>query len=158
MALKDITLPTAGIDWEKVLQEWSWILKDHPEFNVWMLTRFADLFVRLPDDSIWWLESGSGTFERVADTKLQFAQILNQPERLAQWFMPALIEELEAAGMVLGEKQCYGFKIPPGLGGKFVISNIKVTDIENYFLALGGIWHLLREVPDGTTVRLELKD
>jgi hypothetical protein len=158
MALKDITLPTAGIDWEKVLQEWSWILKDHPEFNVWMLTRFGDLFVRLPDDSIWRLESGCGAFERVADSKLHFAQILNQPELLAQWFLPSLIEELETAGMVLGEKQCYGFKVPPGLGGKISAANIKIARIEDYFIALGGIWNLLREVPDGTTVRFEVKD
>jgi hypothetical protein len=44
------------------------------------------------------------------------------------------------------------------LGGKFEASNIKVARTEEYFLALGGIWNLLRDIPDGTTVRLEVKD
>ena len=158
MTLKDITLPTEGIDWQRVLQHWAWLLADRLEFNVWILNRFGDLFVRLPDGSIWMLCTGSGTFRMAAPSKGAFAEMVEGEDRLESWFMPSLIEELEAAGRTLGERQCYGFTVPPGFEeGKYESGNVKVVDIEAHFIATGDLWGRLRDVPDGTGVRLEME-
>ncbi len=157
MALRDITLPTEGIDWQGVLQHWSWLLEDHLEFSVWLLTRFGDLLLRLPDDSIWRLAPGNGTFQKLADSKAHLAGIIERSDRLELWFMPSLVEELEEEGKTLGEKRCYGFRIPSGFEGKIAASNIEVVGIEDYLTAMGDLWGLIRDVPDGTTVRFEVR-
>ena len=39
--------------------------------------------------------------------------------------------------MVLGENQCYGFIVPPTLGGLYEVANIEIVDIAVYLAVMG---------------------
>lgn len=82
-------------------------------FNVWILTKFADLFIHMDDDSIWRIDTGAGTFDSIAENKDAFAELIDS-NNFDLWFMPGLISQLESEGKRLQEKQCYGFITPTG--------------------------------------------
>lgn len=159
MNIKDIIIETDDIDWNRILQHWSWLFKQGMSFNVWILNRFGDLFVHMDDDSIWHLDTGAGSFEPVAKDKDQFAELIDQDDNFDIWFMPELISQLEAEGKKLQKNQCYGFITPTGFKeGSYSADNIEIYDIEVYFVAMGDLWNRLQEVEDGTKVKLKAKD
>jgi hypothetical protein len=159
MTFKEITLELESVDWQRVLTDWAWLLEDHLELNVWFLTRFADLFVYLDDDSVWRLDTGAGTFECIASNRRAFADLMDVSENVELWFMPRLIEELESQEKWLQPGQCYGFITPTGFReGGYVPENVKMVDIGAYFKAMGNLWERLKDVPDGQRVKLQLNE
>jgi hypothetical protein len=55
--------------------------------------------------------------------------------------------------MTLSANQCYGFHIPPTLGGEYEVGNVKVSDISVYIAAMGQIHSQIKDLPDGTRIR-----
>ena len=159
MDIKDIIIKTDDIDWNRILQHWSWLFVKETTFNVWILTKFADLFVHMDDYTIWRLDTGAGTFDPIAKDKDEFSELINKDDNIDLWFMPGLIVQLESEGKRLKEKQCYGFITPTGFKqGAYSADNIKVCDIENYFIAMGDLWGQLKDVEDGTKVKFKLTE
>ena len=105
MDIKDIIIKTDDIDWNRILQHWSWLFVKKTTFNVWILTKFADLFVHMVDDSIWQLDTGAGTFDPIAKDKDEFSELIDKDDNLDLWFMPGLIAQLESEGKRLQEKR-----------------------------------------------------
>ncbi len=158
MHIKDITIEIGNIDWNLILRHWSWLFIEETTFNVWILSKFADLFVHMDDDSICRLDSGAGTFERIANDKDDFAELIDTGENLDLWFMPSLISTLKSQGKELQKNQCYGFIRPTGFKeGKYSVENIKIVDVEEYFIAMGDLWGRLQDVKNGTKVKFKLK-
>jgi hypothetical protein len=159
MNIKDIIIETDNIDWNRILKHWSWLFVKETTFNVWILTRFADLFVHMDDDSIWRLDTGAGTFDPVAKNKDEFSELIDHNDNLDLWFMPGLILQLQSEGKILQKKQCYGFMTPTGFKeGTYSLGNIKVYDIEKYFVAMGDLWGQLQHVENGTRVKLKIEE
>ena len=52
----------------------------------------------------------------------------------------------------LGHTECAGYKVPLFLGGKDVVENLEVIDMEVYWNITGQLWNKTRELPPGTTV------
>ena len=156
MIIKDIIIETDNIDWNRILQHWSWLFVKGTTFNVWILTKFADLFVNMDDDSIWRLDTGAGTFDPIAKSKDEFSELIDSNDNFGFWFMPGLISRLESEGKRLQENQCYGFITPTGFKeGSYSVAKIKVCDIEKYFMTMGDLWGRLQDVEDGTKVKLK---
>jgi hypothetical protein len=156
MNIKDIIIETDNIDWNRILQHWSWLFVKGTTFNVWILTKFADLFVHMDDDSIWRLDTGAGTFDPIAKSKDEFSELIDSNDNFDFWFMPGLISQLESEGKRLQGNQCYGFITPTGFKeGSYSVANIKVCDIEKYFMTMGDLWGRLQDVEDGTKVKLK---
>lgn len=68
------------------------------------------------------------------------------------WLMIPLVDECRSAGMQLGPNQCFGFKIPPVLGGKYQLSNIEPTDLTVHYSFLAEIYKQTKDLPDGTPI------
>ncbi|MFC1852633.1 T6SS immunity protein Tdi1 domain-containing protein [candidate division CSSED10-310 bacterium] len=154
----DLIIDAKLVNWKRVFRHWSWLFEKSTTFNVWILTKFGDLFVHMDDGSIFQLDTGAGTFEHIAKNKDEFGQLIDTDINLALWFMPSLISQLESQNKVLKTHQCYGFITPTGLKeGSYTIENIKIVDIEEYFIAMGDLWNHLKNIPDGTKVTLELE-
>ncbi len=159
MNIQDIIIETDNIDWNRILQHWSWLFVEESTFNVWILTKFADLFVHMDDDSIWRLDTGAGTFDPIAKDKDEFSELIGNDDNLDLWFMPGLISQLETEGKRLKKYQCFGFITPTGFKeGSYSVDNIKVYDIEKYFVAMGDLWGRLQNVENGTKVKLKIKE
>jgi hypothetical protein len=150
----DYLIEQSGIDWPAALAGWSWLLP--PEFTVWLVNRFADLFLVLSDGSVHMLDVGAGTLRRVADSRDDFCTKIDEGENVNEWLMIPLVDRLVAAGIRLQLGQCYGFKTPPVLGGPYTPENVGPIPIGDYLGGYGSIHEQLRDVPDGAQVVLDV--
>jgi hypothetical protein len=146
----DYTIEHSDVDWSELLESWAWLLP--PEFTVWIMNRFGELFLVFDDGSVHWLEVGAGELKRVADDRDHFAQLADDHDNANDWLMIPLVEKLVAAGILPGEGECYAHIKLPILGGDYTVENTHIVQIVHYFRALGPIHERLSELPDGTGV------
>jgi hypothetical protein len=156
ISVADYLIDQSAIDWPKALAAWSWLVP--PEFTLWLVNRFADLFIVLPDGSVHMLDVGSGTLVKVADSRDDFCARIDDLETANEWLMIPLVDRLVAAGIELRPGQCYGFKTPPVLGGEYTVANCGPLSVCDYLGGYGSIHKQLRDVPDGSQVVLEVVD
>jgi hypothetical protein len=153
MKLSDITISHEGIDWQKCLQHWAWILKRMPEFSIWLVTKFGEIFVVSDDEEIWFLSTSNASYEKIADSKEEFASLVDDPENIEYFFMPGVIGKLEESGMLLKAKECYGFHVPMVFKeATLEASNFKTIGVEPYLIGLGDLLGQLRNTENGEKV------
>jgi hypothetical protein len=101
MAIKvnDYLIEQSGINRPAVLSGWSWLLPS--KFTLWLVTRFADLFIVLPDGSVHMLDVGAGTLARVAESRDDFSIKIDEGDNANDWLMITLVDKLVAAGRLL---------------------------------------------------------
>jgi len=151
--LADYIIDPSGIDWPDVLASWAWLLP--PEFTIWIVNRFGDLFLVQEDGSVHWLDVGAGELRRVAESRDHFANLLDDADNARDWLLMPLVEKLVDAGIRLGPGECYGYVKLPILGGDYTVSNTRVVPIAGHLEALGPIHEKLKDLPDGTGVILK---
>ena len=152
LSVDDYLIDQRGFDWPKLLETWTWLLPS--EFSVWLVNRYAELFLVFPDGTVHWLQTDGGSFTKVAENREEFATRID--ENANDWLMIPLVDRCVAAGRVLGLGQCYGFKMPTILGGDFTVENTGVLSIGDYLASRGSIHEQLCDVPDGTKVTLDI--
>jgi hypothetical protein len=79
------------------------------------------------------LELGSGICEEVARDRQHFAALLDTGTNAERWLRVSLVNSCRRAGMHLAAHQCYGFKIPPTLGGEYEVSNLVPTHLRTHY-------------------------
>jgi hypothetical protein len=154
ISVADYLIDQRGIDWPKTLASWSWLVP--AEFTLWLINRFADLFLVLPDSTVHMLDVGVGTLTKVADSRDDFRAKIDDVDTANEWLMIPLVDRMVAAGVVLQPGQCYGFKTPPVLGGDYTVENCGPLPVWDYLGAYGSIHEQLRDVPDGSQVVLKV--
>ncbi len=150
MNISDYIISQDGLNLSEMLRDWHWALPK--SFDVWIVTRFADLIIVQEDGSVWFLDTGGGTFTRIADSKDQFAELADDTDTFGNWFAVRAVDEMVTAGQHLGSNQCYSFRLPTGLGGDYALSNYMVTDIHVHLAMHGQIFGQTKDLPDGTKV------
>jgi hypothetical protein len=148
--LSDYLIDQDGKDWEELLSEW---VMPEP-FILWLVNRFGDLFMVYGDGSVNMLDVGSGKFARLAESQEHFAQLLDTGDNADVWLMLGFVDACVAAGMHLGPDQCYGYKMPPMLGGAYDVANIEPTDLSVHYSILAQLYAQTKDLPDGTRVRV----
>lgn len=154
ISVADYLIDQSGIDWPTALSSWSWLIP--AEFTLWLVNRFADLFLVLPDGSVHMLDVGAGTLTKLADSRDDFCDLIDEGDNANQWLMIPLVDKMVAAGVVLQPGQCYGFKIPPVMGGDYAVENVEPLAVWDCLGAYGSIHYQLQNVPDGTQVVLKV--
>jgi hypothetical protein len=151
---EDLIIPLVGIDVDQMLECWRWLIPEthRPLFA----TALGDLFLTAPDGSVGWLNMGTGRYQAVAASEEEFQRVVQDPDNNSLWFGAVLIDELLAAGKILGPGQCYCYRQLPMLGGEYEPANFVIYDVAHHFRVWGPIHELLRDVPDGTTVEFEI--
>ncbi len=150
MSIADYIIRQDSLILSEMLRDWHWALPN--SFEVWIVTRFADLVIVQEDGSVWFLDTGGGTFTHIADSKDHFSTLADEPDTFCNWFMVRAVDEMVAAGHVLGPDQCYSYQLPTGLGGEYVISNYVVMDIHVHLAIHGQIFGQTKDLQDGTKV------
>jgi hypothetical protein len=150
MSTADYIISQNGLNFSEMLRDWHWALPK--SFELWIVTRFADLVIVQDDGSVWFLDTGGGTFKHIADSKNHFADLAEDPNTFGDWFAVRAVDEMVAAGHTLDPNQCYSFRLPPGLGGDYVITNYMVTNIHVHLSMHGQIFGQTKDLPDGTKV------
>jgi hypothetical protein len=158
MALPDIPerylLPVARSDWAELLVEWLPLLPREP--SLWLLTKFGELFICQQDSKVGMLQVSAFQYQVVAKDKTDFQEWLEDPDKMAEWFLSPLVDRLEAAGMRLGTEQCYSFIKPLGLGGAVTPENVMVIPIQEHFKCWGDVFRQIKDVPDGGQVVIKV--
>jgi hypothetical protein len=153
MNINDYLIDQTGKDWTRILRPWMPPLPAN--FTLWLVNRFGDLFV-VDDDgggSVSMLDVGTGGFHKVADSRDHFAQLIDQGDNANNWLLLPLVDRCRAAGIVLTANQCYTFKLPPMLGGKYVLSNVAPIDIDVHYAFAAEMYQQAKDAPIGASVR-----
>jgi hypothetical protein len=153
MSLHDYIIDHRNVDLSTVLRGWSWLVP--ATFTVWIMNRFGDLFIVLDDGTVHMLDVGGGTLKKVAESRDDFGNKLDEGENANQWLMMPLIDRLVAGGLTLREGQCYSYKHPPVLGGGYTVENTCVLPIPEHYGVYGSIHNQVKDLPDGTRVVID---
>lgn len=151
MNINDYLIGQEGVEWDVLLRDWTPPLPGM--FTLWLVNRFGDTFVVHEDGSVNMLDVGAGSYQRVADSRDQFADLMDVDDNASNWLMIPLVDACLAAGMSPGPGQCYSFKVPPVLGGKYELSNVELTAMAVYYSFLGDIYRQTKDLPDGTVIK-----
>lgn len=151
MDINDYLIPQPGKDWRTLLSGWFELLP--ASFTLWMVNRFGDLIVALDDGSVHMLDVGIGHCKRLADNRSHFASLIDVGDNANNWLMIPLVNACVASGLILRANQCYGYKMPPILGGEYRPANVEPTDLAVHYALLADIYRQTRHLPDGTPIR-----
>lgn len=146
----ELTVSPDDVDLDGLLSEWRWLADE--SYQPVVITALGDLFLRHADSRIFWLQAGWGQLVEVADSADEFKQLMTQPENAIEWFNPQLVGDILATGMRLDPGECFGYKVPPVLGGEIVPDNFEQTDLHVHFGILGQIHRQVKDLPPGTPI------
>ena len=131
MNVNDYLIAHADKDWPRLLKDWVPPLP--PRYKVWLVNRLGEPFVVRDDNTVLRLDVGAGTCAEVARDPEQFAQLLDTGDTADLWLRIRLVDACRRGGMNLKPFECYGFKIPPTLGGTYDPSNLRPTHLAIHY-------------------------
>ncbi|MFO1172723.1 MAG: DUF1851 domain-containing protein [Hyphomicrobiaceae bacterium] len=152
MNIRDYLIEQDGVDWQSAFETWRWLLP--PTFTLWLVNRFAELVIVTPDGVVHFVDTSSGAIAVVAANREDFAVKIDESGNADDWLVIPLVDQCVAAGKILGPQQCFGYVIPPTLGGKFEIENVEVIDVEVYLHLTGQIHEQIKDLPEGAPVQI----
>ncbi|MGA7437979.1 MAG: T6SS immunity protein Tdi1 domain-containing protein [Luteibacter sp.] len=133
---------------------WSWCIGD--TFTPLLFTALGDMFYETDEGSVFWLNTGTGEVERVADNVEAFNQLLRE-EIADEWLLPPLVEALIEAGKVCADGECYTYvTLPVFAEGEYTVENFNPVPAREHFEITGSVLHELQDVPDGTNVNIDI--
>ncbi|WP_074539531.1 DUF1851 domain-containing protein [Cellulophaga baltica] len=148
----DLKVDFSHIDQNRLTESWSWLIG--MDKTPVLISSIGDLFLRDKNGICYWLNVGEGIIEKVADNVDEFKAKLKDNEQVDDWFLIGLVEKLKESGLELSDKNLYGFKKLPVLGGEYEPENFELTDIEVHFELAGQIHKKIKDLPDGTKVNI----
>jgi hypothetical protein len=131
MNINDYLIEQPGKNWGRFLHDWMPPLPS--KFTLWLVNRLGDAFIVAEDRTILRLHVGFGTCSEVAKTREHFAQLVQIPRYADEWLRISLINACRRVGMLLTDDQCYGFKLPPTLGGQYEPANLIPTRLAVHY-------------------------
>ncbi len=141
---------TVRADAADLVKEWLWLVPKDAE--VMLPTACGDLFLRLPDGSIAFLDTYEGSCVTVAASYDPWKFMLNDPERLEAWFRCTLIGELLEAGLKREPGQCFSPFVPQVVNGTWEASNFHTCSLLVHLASLGQIHRQVKDLPLGTEI------
>jgi hypothetical protein len=147
---KELTVNFQKHGADDLLRDWRWLVGDSMQLLI--VSSLGDMFLANAEGRVFWLDTGTGLLQQVAESPEDFKHIMQQRENADQWFVPQLVGDLMAAGVVLSAGQCYSYKKPPVLGGQIKPENFEPTDLSVHFSILGQIHRQVKNLPSGTSI------
>jgi hypothetical protein len=146
----DLTINPKGLDFEELMESWRWLVD--ASFAPVLLSALGDFFLQDASGAVYWLDTAWGRLTKVADNLEEFHRLRVDPANAREWFRAELVGQLKAAGVKLKRQQCFGWKVPPALGGEESPDNLEPTDVSVHFGILGQIREQVKDLPPGTPI------
>lgn len=140
MRVEDYLIDQHGKDWRALLSRWTPPLPS--DFTLWLVNRLGELFIVSSDDSVHYLEFGNGTLHVLAKSREQFAQLLDSGNNAETWLRISLTDACRRQGKHLQPDECYGFKVPPILQGKYEADNLEPVRLDKHYSLMA---HLIKQ-------------
>ena len=152
---KDLSFLPSAEALAALAEAWSWLLPD--AYQPVMASALGDLFFQR-DGAVYWLNTGTAEIEQVAGSRAEFLELL-KTDKATEWFMPPLVEQLIAAGKVLKPDHCYTYvTLPIFKEGKYEVTNLNPVPAREHFALTGDMHRQLKDLPDGSKVKLEITE
>ncbi|WP_400191022.1 T6SS immunity protein Tdi1 domain-containing protein [Hymenobacter sp. B81] len=151
-----ITNPIDKREAPALLQAWHWLVEQ--EATILVVSVFGDLFLQYPNESVYWLDTGTGDLTRLAANVAEFQALLQQPENAAYWLLPDLANEAQQTGLAPGPHEVYSFILLPVLGGEYTPENLRPTHLQAHLNLTGVLNEQIRNLPDGTKVTFQVTE
>jgi hypothetical protein len=150
--LQDYLAPVATeFDVDEILAVWRWLVPQR--VTPLAITAFGDLFLLDASGAVLFLDTIDGKCDEVAASVEDWGTTIRQrPELFDQWFMPAFLGQLRAAGQHLSQGQCYSARHSIVLGGAYTPENWEPTFWEVHFACAGLLHEQLKDLPPGTII------
>lgn len=146
----DLSLPLADLDADSILGDWLWLLKE--PHALLMVTAMGDAFVATPRGEVHFLDTLEGALKFVAASREEFFSLMSSGDYDRAWFLPDMVAVQRARGAHLEPGQCYGYKVPPVLGGSLDSGNVAPTDALVHFSLAGQLHRQLFDLPAGARI------
>ena len=144
-----------GLSFEKLLGEWRWLV--HGNFRLLAVNAFGDLFLEALDGDVHRLDVTNATLSPIAASAKDFAAATATPEKKRDWFLEDLARQAAQRGCSPGKGQCIGYKIPVVFKESAnAPNNLYVADLYEFVSFMGEIRRQMKDVPDGTKIRLKV--
>jgi|SRR6185437_2102071 len=139
------------LDVERLLAQWRWLCPGPKKLVA--CSAFGHMFLADESGHIWWLDVDVGALSKIADSELDFRNLLADPEKRDEWFGDTAEQTAASKGLIPNEGQCVGFEIPlvfkvAGPSKPYLI------DIYENVSFLGDLNEQIANVPDGGKVKL----
>jgi len=154
-SLAPYTLPIERSDWNALLVDWQSLIPTGS--SPWLLSRFGELFFEQADGRVGMLQVGDFQYSVVAKNKKDFEEWLVDPDKLSEWFLAPLVNQLVAKDRTLRPDYCYSFKQALGLGGLLSAENVMDIPIHEHFRLWGEVHRQIKDLPHGSQVVLKFK-
>lgn len=119
---------------------------------------FGNVLVRDTQGNYWRICPEELECEVVATSKVELDVLSTDQEFLVNWYMKNLVVIAGSKlGPLSGERK-YCLKIPGALGGKYEENNFATISFSELIRASSHLAHEVRDLPEGTQVRLQLAD
>lgn len=151
MTLDDLTVDFHHLDRQALLEDWVWLIGES-KLPI-LLTASGDAFVQdVKTGQVHVLDVAAGSLSEVASSLAEFQSLLSNKTFISNYFAVEMVGDLFQSGMRLDAGQIFSFKIPPVLGGEYVLSNIEATDIAVHFSLAGQLHEKISKLPPGTRI------
>jgi hypothetical protein len=150
MDWKRLTIDTAGLDCNRLLSDWRWLVPE--SLRPFSLTMFGDFFFEDSTGRVIFLDTVAAQLSEIAGSRASFLVEREKPDNLDQWFMADLALLCWERGLRPGPGQCLSFKIPPVLSGPLEVDNIEVSDLMVHESILAQIHRGVKDLPEGTRI------
>lgn len=155
LSWKQLTFVPTAEAMEEFRSSWSWLVPD--DMSAFMAAMSGDLFFEASDESVHWLDTGRGRLLRVGTSRAAFLDAL-RADNGVEWLMAPVIETLLRAGAVVGDGQCFGYKVLPILGGGYTPDNMIPMSAVAWYGFSGWFHQQLHDLPNGAQVSLSVAD
>ncbi len=126
---------------------WGWRIGE--PFTPLLFSILGDVFVQLDSGGVHWLNTGTGELGLVATDVDAFRARL-ATDIADEWFMPALVGQLHAAGKIPEAGQCYTYIILPIFAeGQYSVENLVPVSARDHFGVTGHIHREIANAPQG---------
>ncbi len=140
-----------GVDPEQaaaVLEEWQWLAGTEGTF--FRATLFGDIFLRGPDGSIYWLNTGSVIYEKVAENEEEWLDALLNDA--GTFFHSSLLLQLRSIGYLPSPGSVYSWIQAPVVNGEEIADNIQILDAIVHLSNAGRFAYAIRDLPPGAPI------
>jgi hypothetical protein len=145
------------LDIERLLAEWRWLCP--APMTLVARNAFGDLFLCDQEGRLFQLDVGVGKLTKVADSQAQFFELSETRSKREEWFGETNERALSARGLEPNANQCIAFSIPLVFAERSDAADTPyIADIYEGVSFLGDLHRQLSSLPDGTKVRLRVKE
>ena len=117
---------------------------------------FADVFLADATGAVYMLEVSAGSIGKIAASEGAFRE--RCVDDADGWLLRALVDRCRSEGLILDPSQCYAFTTLPLFGGEYTVDNVWMSSCRDWVAFAATIYSETKDLPDGSTVRIVVKD